>query len=53
MCSRPAGGARLVACTLTMDLLGIAPTDLMENVELGGIATFLGEAAESDITLFV
>jgi len=36
-----------------MDLLGIAPTDLMKNVELGGIAAFHGKAAESDTTLFV
>jgi len=36
-----------------MDLLGIAPTDLMDGVELGGVATFLGEAAESTTTLFI
>ncbi|TFD76707.1 FAD-dependent oxidoreductase [Cryobacterium fucosi] len=51
--SAQAGGARLIACTMTMDLLGIAPSDLMDNVELGGVATFLGEAAESNTTLFI
>ncbi|WP_281534174.1 DsrE/DsrF/DrsH-like family protein [Cryobacterium breve] len=51
--SAQAGGARLIACTMTMDLLGIAPTDLMDDVELGGVATFLGEAAESTTTLFI
>ncbi|MEC5150782.1 FAD-dependent oxidoreductase [Cryobacterium sp. GrIS_2_6] len=51
--SAQAGGARLIACTMTMDLLGIAPTDLMDGVELGGVATFLGEAAESTTTLFI
>ncbi len=51
--SAQAGGARLIACTMTMDLLGIAPSDLMENVELGGVATFLGEASESNTTLFI
>jgi NADPH-dependent 2,4-dienoyl-CoA reductase/sulfur reductase-like enzyme/peroxiredoxin family protein/rhodanese-related sulfurtransferase/TusA-related sulfurtransferase len=48
-----AGGARIIGCTMTMDLLGIAPSDLLDGVELGGVATFLGEAAESTTTLFI
>jgi NADPH-dependent 2,4-dienoyl-CoA reductase/sulfur reductase-like enzyme/peroxiredoxin family protein/rhodanese-related sulfurtransferase/TusA-related sulfurtransferase len=51
--SAQAGGARIIGCTMTMDLLGIAPSDLIDNVELGGVATFLGEAAESTTTLFI
>ena len=47
------GGARLIGCTMTMDLLGIAHSDLMDGVELGGVATFLGEASESTTTLFI
>ena len=47
------GGARLIGCTMTMDLLGIAESDLIDNIELGGVATFLGEAAESTTTLFI
>ena len=46
-------GARLIGCTMTMDLLGIAQSDLLEGVELGGVATFLGEANESGTTLFI
>jgi len=51
--SAQAGGARLIGCTMTMDLLGIAPSDLLDGVELGGVATFLGEASESTTTLFI
>jgi NADPH-dependent 2,4-dienoyl-CoA reductase/sulfur reductase-like enzyme/peroxiredoxin family protein/TusA-related sulfurtransferase/rhodanese-related sulfurtransferase len=51
--SAQAGGARIIGCTMTMDLLGIAESDLIDNVELGGVATFLGEAAESTTTLFI
>jgi NADPH-dependent 2,4-dienoyl-CoA reductase/sulfur reductase-like enzyme/peroxiredoxin family protein/TusA-related sulfurtransferase/rhodanese-related sulfurtransferase len=47
------GGARIIACTMTMDLLGIAPTDLVTGIEFGGVAAFLGEAAESQTTLFI
>jgi peroxiredoxin family protein/rhodanese-related sulfurtransferase/TusA-related sulfurtransferase len=48
-----AGGARLLGCTMTMDLLGIAQSDLLDGVELAGVATFLGEAQESGTTLFI
>lgn len=51
--SAMAGGARLIACTMTMDLLGIAKSDLIEGVEFGGVATFLDEAADSKTTLFI
>ena len=51
--SAQAGGVRLVGCTMTMDLLGIAVEDLIDGVELGGVATFLGDASESNGTLFV
>jgi NADPH-dependent 2,4-dienoyl-CoA reductase/sulfur reductase-like enzyme/peroxiredoxin family protein/rhodanese-related sulfurtransferase/TusA-related sulfurtransferase len=46
-------GARLIACTMTMDLLGIAKSDLIDGVEFGGVATFLDEAADSRTTLFI
>ena len=48
-----AGGARLLGCTMTMDLLGMAQSDLLDGVELAGVATFLGEAQESGTTLFI
>jgi peroxiredoxin family protein/rhodanese-related sulfurtransferase/TusA-related sulfurtransferase len=47
------GGARLIGCTMTMDLLGMATSDLLDGVELGGVATFLGEADRSGTTLFI
>jgi peroxiredoxin family protein len=46
-------GANLVACTMTMDLLGIAESDLIDGIDFGGVATFLGQAAESQTTLFI
>jgi len=46
-------GARLLGCTMTMDLLGMAQSDLLDGVELAGVATFLGEAQESGTTLFI
>jgi len=53
MQSAHADGARLIGCTMTMDLLGIAESDLIDGIELGGVATFLGEAQKSGTTLFI
>lgn len=47
------GGANIVGCTMTMDLLGITESDLMDGIHFGGVATFLGEASESKTTLFI
>ena len=46
-------GIKMVACTMSMDALGIKTTDLVESAELGGIANFLGTAKDSSITLFI
>jgi len=46
-------GVRLVACTMTMDLLGIARDDLIDGVELGGVAMMYGESNESNAQLFI
>ena len=51
--SAQGAGVRLIACTMTMDLLGIAVDDLIAGVELGGVATFLGEANESNGAFFI
>ena len=45
--SAQAGGVRLVGCTMTMDLLGIAPDDLIEGVELGRVSHMYREVRGS------
>lgn len=51
--SAQAGGVRLVACTMTMELLGIAKDDLIDGVELGGVAMMYGESNESNGQFFI
>jgi len=46
-------GVRLIGCQMTMDLMGIKKDELIDGVEIGGVATFLGSADESNMTLFV
>ena len=46
-------GVKLIACQMTMDVLGIKNTDLIDGVEVGGAASWLDEAADAGINLFV
>ncbi len=46
-------GARLVACTMSMEAMGITEDELIDGVELGGVAEFLGAAAETKTNLFI
>ena len=47
------GGAQLIACQMSMDVMGIRHEELIDGVELGGVAAFLGEAHQSAVTLFI
>lgn len=44
---------RLVACQMSMDIMGIHKEELIDGVELGGVATFLGSGEKSDMNLFI
>jgi len=47
------GGAQLIACQMSMDVMGIRSEELIDGVELGGVAAFLDEAHQSAVTLFI
>ena len=46
-------GVRFIACTMSMDVMGITQDELIDGVALGGVATFLGDAARSKVSLFI
>lgn len=46
-------GIKLVACTMSMDVMGIKEEELIEGVELGGVGAYLGDAEESNVNLFI
>ena len=48
-----ANGVRLIACQMTMDLMGIRQEELIEGVELGGVATMAESATESNTHYFI
>jgi len=45
------GGVRLIACQMTMDVMGIKKEDLIDGIEIGGAATFISYASENAIAL--
>jgi len=46
-------GVREVACTMTMDVMGVTKDELLPFVEFGGVGMFVGEAADSKIALYI
>ena len=46
-------GVRLVACTMSMDVMGIKKEELIDGIKFGGVASYLAEAEESDVNLFI
>jgi peroxiredoxin family protein len=44
---------KLIACQMTLDVLGIEAEDLLDGVEVGGAAAFLEFAKDADITLYI
>lgn len=48
-----ASGVRLVACTMSMDLMGIKRAELIDGVEEGGVALYLQNAEQGNVNLFI
>ena len=46
-------GVREVACTMTMDVMGVTKEELLSHVDFGGVGLFVGEAAGSKIQLYI
>jgi peroxiredoxin family protein len=46
-------GVKLVACTMSMDIMGITADELIDGVELAGVASYLGDAEVSNVNLFI
>jgi peroxiredoxin family protein/TusA-related sulfurtransferase/rhodanese-related sulfurtransferase len=46
-------GVKFVACTMSMDIMGIDKVELFDWVEYGGVATFIGDSEEANMQLFI
>ncbi|HPF87501.1 MAG TPA: FAD-dependent oxidoreductase [Candidatus Limiplasma sp.] len=46
-------GVELIACSMSMDIMGIKKEELIDGVTVGGVAAMLAHAEESDMSLFI
>lgn len=46
-------GVRLVACAMSMDLMGIREEELIDGVEIAGVGNYIGATSEGNLNLFV
>lgn len=46
-------GVHITACSMSMDVMGIHPEELIDGVEVVGVGSYLGHAEESDVNLFI
>lgn len=46
-------GVRMVACQMSMDVMGVSKEELLDGIEIGGVATYMEAASTSNINLFV
>ena len=46
-------GVKLVACQMTVDLLGLKEEEIMEGVEFAGVGAYLADASDGNVNLFV
>lgn len=46
-------GVKMIACTMSMDVMGIKEEELIEGIEYAGVATYLGEADDANVNLFI
>ena len=53
MAQAQASGVKFIACTMSMDVMGIRKEELIEGIEYAGVATYLAESEKAGVTLFI
>lgn len=46
-------GAKLIACNMSMDVMGIKEEEIIEGVEFGGVGAYLSESEDANLNLFI
>ena len=46
-------GVQMIACQMSMDIMGVEASELLDGVTIGGVATYLEEAEQSNVNLFI
>ena len=46
-------GVEFIACQMSMDVMGVKKEELLDNVTIGGVATYMDRAEEANVNLFI
>lgn len=46
-------GVEMIACTMSMDVMGVQREELLDEVTLGGVASYLDRTDEANLNLFI
>lgn len=46
-------GVKIIGCQMTMEMMGIHQEELLDGIEFGGVATYIGETDKASATLFI
>ena len=46
-------GVKLIACTMSMDIMGLTKDELIDGIDYAGVGAYLGDAEESNVNLFI
>lgn len=48
-----ANGVEFIACQMSMDVMGVSAEELLDNVTIGGVATYMNRADNANLNLFI
>jgi peroxiredoxin family protein len=46
-------GVEFIACQMSMDVMGVKREELLDNVTIGGVATYMQRADNANVNLFI
>ena len=46
-------GVKMMACTMSMEVMGVTQEELLDGLEYGGVAAYMADASQSRVTLFI
>lgn len=46
-------GVKMIVCNMSMDVMGIKPEEIIDGVEIGGVATYIDESSKANSNLFI
>jgi len=46
-------GVKIIACQMSMEIMGMTPEEMIDDIDYGGVAAYLGDAVDSKVTLYI